>query len=117
MPDEGELFTPETLRRLDQDIPPDEQPAGITAVGKLRVYNFQTNGLELFVDEHNHLCVKFPDGSVAYIVMSTIPPDEHAQIIAPNYDGERVIKSPSVKPELVRIAETKLLWDHLEEDE
>jgi len=107
-------------RVVDRNIPPDEQPAAITAVGRFDIDNFQGNGLQIFVDEQHHLCVKGPDGTICYVVLSTVPPDTSAPIIPPPYlawEAQTPKPLPDPEPTPVEVGERPTLWDHLRDDE
>lgn len=62
----------------------------------------------------NHLCVKGPDGVVSYVVLSTVPPEKGAAIIAPSYETK---KEPVPVIILNKISAPITLWDCLKEDQ
>ena len=71
----------------------------------------------LFMDEYGHLCVKRPDGTVDYVVLTTTSPENAAQIMAPAYYWD---PAPVASPEpVIKVPEgdDRTLWDHLDEEE
>jgi hypothetical protein len=96
-------------------LPPEEQPSGIGLTGTLDIQNFQGNRLVLFVDESNRLCVRGPDGSVNYLVVSSVPADDGAIVVPPTYVHSPPPKRPVATEPVAIIANPRTLWDHLKD--
>jgi len=108
--DSGSLVSANTLAVEWQGV----EPAAISAVGRFDIANHSNNQLSLYVDERNRLCVRGPDGSVSYVVLSEVAPEQGAPIVPPAYYG---IPAEPSEPVVVESPEPdKTLWEHLEDE-